>query len=192
MPSISHVWFIPARRPFWKSDVRVLISLLMPLLAALALCQDSFIPPLSSPIAGMRPADVRDTFTETHNGHMHEAADIMEPAGTPVHAVADGAIRKLFLSKPGGITIYQYDVTGAFCYYYAHLQSYAPGLTEGMHVHAGEVIGFVGSTGNAVATAPHLHFAVTKLDATREYWKGTALNPYSALLDAARRGALSR
>jgi murein DD-endopeptidase MepM/ murein hydrolase activator NlpD len=171
-------------------NVRLLVSSL--LLVTLALCQDAVIPPLSSPIAGMRPADVHDTFSETHNGHIHEATDIMEPAGTPIHAVADGAIRKLFLSKPGGTTIYQFDETNTFCYYYAHLQSYAPGLTEGMHVHAGDVIGFVGSTGNAVATAPHLHFAVTKLDPAREYWKGASLNPYFALLDAARRPAQSK
>jgi murein DD-endopeptidase MepM/ murein hydrolase activator NlpD len=145
---------------------------------------DVSIPPLTSPIAGIGPAQIRDTFSETHNGHMHEATDIMSAAGTPIHAVADGSIRKLFLSKPGGITIYEFDESKPFCYYYAHLQSYAPGLREGMHVRAGEVIGFVGSMGNAVASAPHLHFAITRIESREQWWKGAAVNAYSALLEA--------
>jgi murein DD-endopeptidase MepM/ murein hydrolase activator NlpD len=148
---------------------------------------DVSIPPLTSPIAGAGPAQIRDTFSETHNGHIHEATDIMAAAGTPIHAVADGVIRKLFLSKPGGITIYEFDENGTFCYYYAHLQSYAPGLMEGMHVRAGAVIGFVGSTGNAVASAPHLHFAATRIQSREQWWKGTAINAYFALLEAVGR-----
>ena len=73
----------------------------------------------------------------------------MEPRGTPVHAVVSGTIRKLFLSKPGGNTIYEFDEMGVYCYYYAHLDQYAKGLREGMRVERGDVIGFVGSTGNA-------------------------------------------
>jgi murein DD-endopeptidase MepM/ murein hydrolase activator NlpD len=154
---------------------------------AVAFCADVSIPPILPPIHGLKIPQIRDTFSETHNGHIHEAVDIMEPTGTPVYSVASGVIRKLFLSKQGGNTIYQFDETETLCYYYAHLESYAPGLTEGMHVDAGQQIGFVGSSGNASAAAPHLHFAVTKVQSTREWWKGTYLNPYSALLDAVRR-----
>src|SRR4051812_48424156 len=89
------------------------------------------IPPLVSPIAGLRAADVRDTFNETRNGHPHEATDIIESRGTPVRAVASGEIRKLFSSKAGGITIYEFDNSGKLCYYYAHLDQYSTGLHEG-------------------------------------------------------------
>jgi murein DD-endopeptidase MepM/ murein hydrolase activator NlpD len=156
------------------------------MLGALSWAADSDLPKLTSPIAGVGPAQIRDTFSETHNGHIHEASDIMSPAGTPIHAAADGMIRKLFLSKPGGITIYEFDEGKPFCYYYAHLQSYAPGLKEGMQVRAGDVIGFVGSTGNAVASAPHLHFAITRIESREEWWKGASINPYFALLEAAK------
>jgi murein DD-endopeptidase MepM/ murein hydrolase activator NlpD len=104
---------------------------------------------MTPPIRGLALTNLRDTFEEVHDGHKHEAIDIMEPRGTPVHAVVSGTIRKLFLSKPGGNTIYQFDEMGVYCYYYAHLDGYAEGLHEGMRVKSGDVIGFVGSTGNA-------------------------------------------
>ena len=145
------------------------------------------IPPLVSPIAGLKAADVRDTFNEIHNGHPHEATDIMEPRGTPVRAVVNGQIRKLFLSKPGGITIYEFDSSGKLCYYYAHLDHYATGLHEGQMVKAGEVIGYVGSTGDANPDAPHLHFGILEPDVAGEWWKGTWINPYSALIASTQR-----
>src|ERR1043166_3654378 len=86
------------------------------------------------PIKGLKLADLHDTFKEVHNGHPHEAIDIMASRGTPVHAVVSGTIRKLFLSKPGGNTIYEFDEAGQHSYYYAHLQRYADGLREGLHV----------------------------------------------------------
>jgi peptidoglycan LD-endopeptidase LytH len=111
-------------------------------------------------------------------GHRHEAVDILAPRNTPVHAVEDGTIAKLFNSKPGGTTIYQFDPSGRFCYYYAHLELYAPGLHEGQRVSRGEVIGYVGTSGNAPPNTPHLHFAVFELDADRHWWKGRAIDPY--------------
>ena len=114
-------------------------------------------------------------------GRVHNAIDIMAPRGTPVLAVADGRIEKLFLSKPGGRTIYQFDPTEQWSYYYAHLQRYAPGLAEGDHVKRGEVIGYVGSTGNASADAPHLHFGIYRLGEEKRWWTGTPVNPYPLL-----------
>jgi murein DD-endopeptidase MepM/ murein hydrolase activator NlpD len=108
----------------------------------------------------------------------HEAVDILAPRNTPVHAVEDGTIAKLFNSKAGGITIYQFDPTGRFCYYYAHLQRYASDLKEGQRVNRGDVIGFVGTTGNAPPNTPHLHFAVFELDQDHRWWKGRAIDPY--------------
>ena len=104
--------------------------------------------------------------------------DILAPRNTPVHAVEDGAIARLFNSKAGGITLYQFDPMGRFCYYYAHLERYAPGLREGQRVSRGDVIGYVGTSGNAPPNTPHLHFAIFELDADRRWWKGRALDPY--------------
>jgi murein DD-endopeptidase MepM/ murein hydrolase activator NlpD len=143
---------------------------------------------MTPPISGLALADLRDTFEEIHNGHRHDAIDIMEPRGTPVHAVVSGTIRKLFLSKPGGYTIYEFDETGVYCYYYAHLDSYAKGLREGMRVERGEVIGFVGSTGNADERTPHLHFEIHELGPEKLWWQGKAVNPYPVLVDAVKRG----
>jgi murein DD-endopeptidase MepM/ murein hydrolase activator NlpD len=142
---------------------------------------------MTPPISGLALADLRDSFEEVHNGHRHEAVDILEPRGTPVHAVVSGNIRKLFLSKPGGNTIYQFDEMGVYCYYYAHLDRYAEGLREGVRVERGDVIGFVGSTGNADAHTPHLHFAIFELEPQRQWWKGKAVNPYPGLVDAVKR-----
>ena len=143
--------------------------------------------PMALPIEHLKPADLHDSFSDVHNGHAHEAVDIMAPLGTPVHAVVTGTIRKLFLSKPGGNTIYEFDEAGERSYYYAHLQRYADGLREGMSVKRGDVIGYVGSSGNADPRAPHLHFAVFELGPKREWWKGTPVNPYASLLAALRK-----
>ena len=134
------------------------------------------------PVQGVRAADLHDTFDDARGGERrHEALDIMAPAGTPVLAAADGHVEKLFDSERGGLTIYQFEPTGRWCYYYAHLQSYAPGLAEGRRLKRGEVIGYVGSTGNADPAAPHLHFAVFALTPEKQWWTGTALNPYPML-----------
>jgi len=143
---------------------------------------------MTSPISGLTVADLHDSFDELHNGHRHEAIDIMAPRGTPVHAVVAGTIRKLFLSKAGGLTIYQFDEPARYCYYYAHLDGYAKGLQEGMRVQRGEVIGYVGSTGNANASAPHLHLAISELGPDKQWWKVKAVNPYPALVEALSRG----
>jgi murein DD-endopeptidase MepM/ murein hydrolase activator NlpD len=111
-------------------------------------------------------------------GRSHEAVDILAPRDTPIHAVEDGTIAKLFLSKAGGTTVYQYDPSGRFCYYYAHLERYAPGLHERQRVSRGDVVGYVGTSGNAPPNTPHLHFAVFELDADRHWWKGRAIDPY--------------
>ena len=158
---------------------------LLPVL--LAVGATSSILEMSPPIGGLTLADLRDMFDEVHNGHPHEAIDIMKPSGTPVRAVVSGTVRKLFLSRPGGNTIYQFDEMGVYCYYYAHLDGYVEGLREGMRVERGEVIGFVGSTGNADPRAPHLHFAIFELGPERLWWRGKAVNPYPGLAAAVKR-----
>ena len=134
------------------------------------------------PVAGVTASELSDTFDDRRGtDRMHEALDIMAPAGTPVLATADGTIEKLFDSDNGGLTIYQFDPTNTWCYYYAHLQRYAPGLEEGDKVKRGDVIGYVGSTGNASADAPHLHFGIYVLGEEKRWWRGTPVNPYPLL-----------
>jgi murein DD-endopeptidase MepM/ murein hydrolase activator NlpD len=142
---------------------------------------------MSAPIGGLTLAELRDSFEETLDVHRHEAIDILEPRGTPVHAVVSGTVRKLLLSKPGGKTIYQFDEAGVCCYYYAHLDGYVQGLREGMRVARGDVIGFVGSTGNADSRTPHLHLAIFELGPERLWWQGKAVNPYPGLVAAVKR-----
>jgi murein DD-endopeptidase MepM/ murein hydrolase activator NlpD len=139
---------------------------------------------VAPPFADLRKSDLRDSFNEQHFGHRHEAIDIMEPRGTPIRAVDEGAIRKLFLSAAGGKTIYQFNSASTYCYYYAHLDRYADGLREGQTVLRGQVIGYVGTSGDALPDAPQLHFAIFRLDDNKRWWKGTPINPYPILLDA--------
>ncbi|MEP6632776.1 MAG: M23 family metallopeptidase [Luteimonas sp.] len=134
------------------------------------------------PVSGVASSQLTDTFGDVRDGaRQHQALDIMASAGTPVVAAADGAIEKLFESKLGGLTIYQFEPSGRYAYYYAHLQRYAPGLAEKQTVKQGDVIGYVGSTGNANPAAPHLHFAIFALGPERQWWKGTPINPYPLL-----------
>ncbi|ARZ75543.1 endopeptidase [Stenotrophomonas sp. WZN-1] len=138
------------------------------------------------PVQGVAASQLRDTFTDARSeGRVHDAIDIMADAGTPVLAVADGTVEKLFDSARGGLTIYQFEPSGRWCYYYAHLQRYADGLAEKQVIKRGDVIGYVGSTGNASADAPHLHFEVHVLGPEKQWWKGESINPYPLLKSAA-------
>jgi murein DD-endopeptidase MepM/ murein hydrolase activator NlpD len=137
---------------------------------------------LSIPVAGVTAAQLLDTYTDARgSGRSHEAIDIMAPRGTPVYAVDDGRVEKLFDSKQGGLTVYQFDRHGELAYYYAHLDRYAPGLAEGQALRQGELVGYVGYTGNADPQAPHLHFAIFRLGPEKKWWKGTPINPYPYL-----------
>ena len=137
---------------------------------------------LLMPVQGYDARKLQDNFDDLRGGvRRHEALDIMAPRGTPVVAADDGVITKLFRSIAGGITIYQSDASQDFIYYYAHLDRYRDGLKEGEVVRRGDVIGYVGSTGNAPANAPHLHFTMFELGPDRKWWRGKAVNPYPFL-----------
>jgi murein DD-endopeptidase MepM/ murein hydrolase activator NlpD len=149
---------------------------------------DAFPRRIVVPVDGVKAKDIRDTFDETRGQERkHEATDILAPKGTPVIAVDDGMIQKLFLSKPGGVTLYQFDPGEQFCYYYAHLDRYVDGISEGMWVRQGQVIGYVGTTGNAPPNTPHLHFGIFKLGPERRWWEGTPINPYPILIREAQK-----
>jgi len=134
---------------------------------------------LMIPVEGIKLAQLSDNFDQPRGKERHhEALDIMAPKGTKVVAVADGKVTKLFNSKPGGLTVYQFDPTEKYAYYYAHLDRYADGVKEGMELKRGDLVGYVGVTGNSDPNAPHLHFAVVELTAEKQWWKGTPVNPF--------------
>jgi len=155
-----------------------------PGVAEAALAPAPAVSGIGMPIAGLRPSDLKDSFAEMHGGHRHEAIDILEPRGTPILAVDAGVIVKLFHSVPGGITIYHFNPDRTICYYYAHLERYAEGLSEGQRVARGDRIGYVGTSGNAPPQTPHLHFAVYVLGPERHWWQGAAIDPYPLLRKA--------
>jgi murein DD-endopeptidase MepM/ murein hydrolase activator NlpD len=133
---------------------------------------------LTIPVQGFERSHIVSNFDQNRGGgRKHEALDIMSPRGTPVLAAEDGRIARLFASARGGLTIYQFDPSERFCYYYAHLDHYAPNLKEGQGVRRGDDIGFVGTTGNAPPNAPHLHFAISRLGPDKKWWGGDPLDP---------------
>ena len=145
------------------------------------------IGPLLVPVAGVSARELTDTFGQPRGTErQHQALDIPAPKGTPVLAAADGKIAKLFTSKPGGLTVYQFDPSEKYAYYYAHLDSYAPELKEGNTIRRGQMIGYVGVTGNSDPNAPHLHFAIFELGADKKWWEGTPVNPYPYLASGAK------
>ena len=139
------------------------------------------------PVAGVRPEQLIDTFDDARSeGRVHDAIDIPAAAETPVLAAADGKILKLFNSERGGTTIYQLNTNGDLVFYYAHLARYADGLAEGDTVKQGQVIAYVGDTGNAGAGNYHLHFSIAAVSDPKRYWEGTNINPYPLLHDRTR------
>jgi peptidoglycan LD-endopeptidase LytH len=142
-------------------------------------------PQIGYPLVEVKPNELHSEFNDHRRGHRHHAIDLMRPRGTPVMAVTDGQIRKLYRSKTGGISVYLFDASEEYCFFYAHLDHYATGLHEGQQVHKGDVIAYVGSTGNAPRNAPHLHFAVSLTGAQHKWSGGVALDPYPMLLIAA-------
>jgi peptidoglycan LD-endopeptidase LytH len=131
------------------------------------------------PVLGITPDRLRDTFVDRRSGgRRHNAIDILAPRRTPILALEDGRIVRMKSNRLGGLTLYHLDPSQKYTYYYAHLDSYAPGLREGDYVTQGQVIGYVGTTGNAPRSAPHLHFAIYRLEPERSGWLGTPINPY--------------
>jgi len=140
------------------------------------------VPPLMVPVAGIKPAQLRDTFTEARSeGRRHDALDIAAPRSAQVLAAADGTIVKLFYSQKGGVTVYQRVGDDTVICYYAHLECYAEGLHEGQKVRQGELLGYVGDTGNSGAGNYHLHFAIWVVPDPKKFWDGTNINPYPLL-----------
>ena len=137
---------------------------------------------LSAPLTDATTEDIRDSFNEGRaTGKAHEASDIFAARGTPVVAMEDGTIRKLFTSPTDGLTIYQFDESEMYCYYYARLDRYADDLTEGARVSKGQKIGYVGIPDGEPDMRPHLHLGIYKLGSEKRYWEGAPINPYHLL-----------
>jgi murein DD-endopeptidase MepM/ murein hydrolase activator NlpD len=144
---------------------------------------------LALPVEGITAAGLRDSFSDSRGGRLHQALDIMAPRGTRVVAVDDGEVRKLHSSARGGLTVYQFDRSESYCFMYAHLDRYAPGLREGDALRKGSLVGYVGTTGNAPLDVPHLHFAVLALTPARLWWQGVPVNPFRVWVLAERAGS---
>ena len=141
------------------------------------------------PVAGVVASQLSDNFDEGRDGgRVHRALDILAPRGTPVVAADDGRVLRVRQNALGGNTVYATDPAGRVVYYYAHLDAYRPGLAEGATIARGDVLGIVGTTGNAPKDTPHLHFQVMRMPPDGKYWDGDAINPYPLflLLHAAR------
>jgi murein DD-endopeptidase MepM/ murein hydrolase activator NlpD len=134
------------------------------------------------PVEGVRPNQLFDTFDQARSeGRVHDAIDIPAPMNTPVLAASEGKIIKLFQSERGGTTIYQLSPDEKMIFYYAHLSRYADGIVEGKTVRQGDIIAYVGDTGNAGAGNYHLHFSIALTTDPKRWWEGTNINPYPLL-----------
>jgi uncharacterized membrane protein len=143
---------------------------------------------LTMPLAGIDPMKLHSSFNDLRAGtRRHEALDIMAPRRTPVLSAASGRVLKLFTSRDGGLMVYAADSAEQFILMYAHLDAYAPELRDGLALSRGQLIGYVGSTGNASPNAPHLHFAIAQNPGVAQWWKGTPVDPLPLLQRAASR-----
>jgi murein DD-endopeptidase MepM/ murein hydrolase activator NlpD len=106
------------------------------------------------PVQG--PHTFGDGFGAPRGGRYHSGIDIVAATGTPLVAVYDGYVERADYSGLGGNQIYYRDHAGNV-YYYAHLNGYAAGIGSGVQLSAGDLLGYVGSTGNS--SGPHLHFS---------------------------------
>lgn len=136
---------------------------------------------LTIPVAGVKAEELLDTFNEARGERRHEALDIPAPRGTPVLSATDGRVQRLFTSERGGLMIYASDSSERFILMYAHLDGYAEGMSDGIAVRRGQVIGYVGTTGNAPPNLPHLHFAIARSNNVKRWWEGTPVDPLPLL-----------
>jgi len=134
------------------------------------------------PVQGVRRESLVDSWSdERSGGRQHHAIDILAPRDTPILAVEDGTVVKLFTSQRGGLTVYQFDPSTTYVYYYAHLERYADGLQEGERLRRGQILGYVGTSGDAPSGTPHLHFEIMRLTPEKHWWQGASIDPFLVL-----------
>ena len=144
---------------------------------------------ITIPVAGVKSEELLDTFNEMRGTRRHDALDIPAPRRTPVLSATDGRLLRLYTSERGGLMIYAADSSERFVLMYAHLDGYAEGLTEGGPLRRGQVIGYVGTTGNAPPNVPHLHFAIARSSNVSRWWEGVAVDPLPLLEAIASSGS---
>lgn len=132
---------------------------------------------MTIPVVGVPPKDLLDTFDEPRGSRRHNALDIPAPRGTPVISATAGRVLRLFTSQDGGLMVYASDPTDRFVLMYGHLDHYVNGIADGMPLQRGDTIGFVGTTGNAPPTVPHLHFAIARTSNVARWWTGMPVDP---------------
>jgi murein DD-endopeptidase MepM/ murein hydrolase activator NlpD len=145
---------------------------------------DADAPPvLAVPVSGYPRGAIRNSWGDARGSgtRAHHGTDLVAPAGARVVAAAEGTVEKLFQSELGGTTLYIRSPDGRWVYYYAHLAGYAPGIREGLRVAAGDLLGFVGDTGDAGPGNYHLHFSVQRMRGGERWWEGEEVNPYPLL-----------
>jgi uncharacterized membrane protein len=144
---------------------------------------------IAMPLDGVNALSLHSNFDERRGGgtRAHEALDIMAARRTPVRSATAGRVLKLFTSAAGGLMVYAADSSERFVLMYAHLDGYAEGLRDGTPLARGQVIGYVGSTGNASPTAPHLHFAIARSADVKRWSKGKPIDPLPVLVASAAR-----
>ena len=131
---------------------------------------------LTIPVAGVKAEELLDTFNEMRGERRHDALDVPAPRGTPVLSATDGRVLRVFTSERGGLMIYAADASERFVLMYAHLDRYADGMSDGVALQRGQVIGYVGTTGNAPPNVPHLHFAIARSTDVSRWWEGTPVD----------------
>ena len=136
---------------------------------------------LTIPVAGVKAEELLDTFNDMRGTRRHDALDIPAPRRTPVLSATAGRLLRLYTSQRGGLMIYAADSSERFILMYAHLDGYAEGLTEGDTLRRGQVIGYVGTTGNAPPNLPHLHFAIARSSNVSRWWEGVPIDPLPLL-----------
>jgi peptidoglycan LD-endopeptidase LytH len=162
----------------WAGDTSVIVASASEL--------DALAGAMTIPVAGVRAADLYDSYEEMRGTRVHAALDIHAERGTPVLSSTDGIVLKRHESLAGGLMLYAADPGDRFILMYGHLEGYAPGIVEGMQLRRGQVIGYVGTSGNAAANTPHLHFAVARGRPSSTWWLGTPVNPYPLLSAGSR------
>jgi murein DD-endopeptidase MepM/ murein hydrolase activator NlpD len=141
---------------------------------------------LMVPVAGVRPDQVPDTFADRRGWRRHAALDIPAPRGAAVVSADDGLVIAVRENRLGGRVVYAVDPDRRFVYYYAHLDTHRRSLSAGTTVARGEMLGTVGTTGNAVGGAPHLHFQVMVFPSSGRWWDGEPIDARPYLVTTGR------
>jgi peptidoglycan LD-endopeptidase LytH len=156
----------------WSALLGIALPFLDRLLYASQLAAMPVPVTLEQPIRTLKPAALRDTWHAARaGGRRHEGIDIFAERGTPVHATTEGIVLRRGHNRLGGNVLWVLG-PGGQRHYYAHLEHFAP-LAAGERIQPGSVLGYVGNTGNARTTAPHLHYGV--------YGFAGAINPFPLL-----------